>query len=104
MYAYNHYILLDTYIHVYVTNLGMSVYKTNLLLLSYFSFTVHIISVARVGLNQTFYSVGESAGVVQICAVVFEPSIDCPIEFDFDVRLETSDGSAGSYRNLHCGV
>ena len=60
-------------------------------------------SVARVGLEQTFYSVNKSARVVEICAVVLEPSINCPIEFAFDVGLETNDGSAGSYRNLHCG-
>ena len=30
--------------------------------------------------------------------MVFEPTIECPIEFDFSVSLSTSDESAGVYR------
>ena len=29
--------------------------------------------------------------------MVFEPTITCPIEFDFTVSLSTFDGSAGTY-------
>ena len=29
--------------------------------------------------------------------MVFEPSITCPVEFDFTVSLSSSDGSAGTY-------
>ena len=51
--------------------------------------------VAVVGLEQIFYSVSEDVGVVELCAVVNEPNIDCPIAFPFDVPLSTSDNSAG---------
>ena len=34
-------------------------------------------------------------GVIELCAVVFEPEIECPIKFPFDVQLSTADGSAG---------
>ena len=42
----------------------------------------------------------ETAGFVEICAVVFEPTITCPIEFDFNVSLSTCDGSAGVYKEV----
>ena len=52
--------------------------------------------VAVVGLERTFYQVSEDVGVVELCAVVYEPNnIDCPITFPFDVHLSTSDNSAG---------
>ena len=58
-------------------------------------------SVARVGLEQTFFSVMEDVGVVELCARVFEPADpDCPIEFPFDVRLTTRDDTAGR-RHVH---
>ena len=50
---------------------------------------------AVVGLEQTFFSVSENVGVVELCARVFEPDIDCPIEFPFNVSLSTSDDTAG---------
>ena len=50
---------------------------------------------ARVGLERTFYSVSEGVGVVELCAVVYEPDITCPIEFPFNVSLSTADGTAG---------
>ena len=49
------------------------------------------------GLEKTFYNVSENVGVVEVCAIVYSPTIDCPIEFPFDVGLSTSDGSAGIY-------
>ena len=42
----------------------------------------------------TFYQVNETDGFVEICAMVFEPDIVCPIEFEFNVSLQTCDGSA----------
>ena len=48
------------------------------------------------GLEKTFYNVTEDVGVVEVCAVVYSPTIDCPIAFPFDVRLLTRDGSAGN--------
>ena len=52
-------------------------------------------SEAVVGLERTFYSVSEDVGVVEVCAIVYSPTIDCPIAFPFNVSLSTSEGSAG---------
>ena len=49
------------------------------------------------GLEVTFYQVSEDVDVVEVCAIVYSPTIDCPIEFPFDVRLSTRDGSAGKH-------
>ena len=54
-----------------------------------------IISGAVVGLEQTFFRVSEDVGVVELCANVSSPVIDCPIAFPFEVHLTTHDGSAG---------
>ena len=53
------------------------------------------ISEATVGLEQTFFRVSEDVGVVELCANVSFPVIECPVAFPFDVQLSTSDGSAG---------
>ena len=53
-------------------------------------------TVAVVGLERTYYNVSESVGVVEVCAVVYQPTGVCPIQFPFDVTLSTRDGSAGS--------
>ena len=50
---------------------------------------------ARVGLERTAYIVNENTGVVEICARVFEPSIPCPIDFAFNLTIDTIDGTAG---------
>ena len=47
------------------------------------------------GLERTFYSVSEGVGVVDLCAVVHEPNITCPIEFPFNISLSTANGTAG---------
>lgn len=49
---------------------------------------------AVVSLEQTFYQVSEAEGVVEVCATVTSPTIDCPIEFLFDVQLSAVDGTA----------
>ena len=56
-----------------------------------------------VRLEQTFFNVSEDAGVVEICARVYEPADpNCPIEFPFDVRLATRNNTAGTYeRHVH---
>ena len=41
------------------------------------------------------YTVSEDEGMVEVCAVVFFPNGSCPIQFPFDIRLETSNGTAG---------
>ena len=55
---------------------------------------------ARVGFDQKSYKVDEAIGMVEICAVVHEPDIDCPIEFEFSVTLETRDSTAGIYKHV----
>ena len=52
---------------------------------------------ARVGLESISYTVDKNKGVVEICVRVFEPNINCPIDFAFNLILDTIDGSAGSY-------
>ena len=49
--------------------------------------------VAVVGLEQTFFRVSESVGVVELCANVSFPVVDCPIKFPFEVNLSTRDGT-----------
>ena len=49
------------------------------------------------GLNQSFYQVSEDVGMVEVCAIVTSPSIDCPIQFPFNISLSTTDGTAGTY-------
>ena len=57
--------------------------------------TNHCSAGATVGLEHTFYGVGENEGYVELCASVSFPEITCPIEFPFDVSLSTADGTAG---------
>ena len=42
---------------------------------------------AVVGLDKTLYQVSGDVGMVEVCAIVYSPMSDCPIEFPFDVRL-----------------
>ena len=50
---------------------------------------------AVVGMEQTFFSVSEDVGYIELCAIVSFPDITCPIEFTFEVELLTADGTAG---------
>ena len=61
----------------------------------YYNTLKHSTPGAVVGLEETFYQVSETDGVVMVCVVIYEPDIDCPIKFPFDVNLFTTDGSAG---------
>ena len=45
---------------------------------------------AVVGLEETFYRVSEDVGVVVVCAIVYSPDIECPIQFPFNVSLSTT--------------
>ena len=49
------------------------------------------------GLERTVYSVSEHVGAVEVCAIVYSPTIDCPIVFSFNVSLSSSDSSAGKH-------
>ena len=33
--------------------------------------------------------------MVELCVVVVEPDIECPVEFSFNIHLYTADGTAG---------
>ena len=48
-----------------------------------------------IGLEQTFFTVSEDIGVAEICAVVFLPDITCPVEFPFEILLQTASRTAG---------
>ena len=52
-------------------------------------------SEAVVGLEQTIFTVQEDVGVVELCAIVYEPNCKCPIAFPFNVSLSTWDDTAG---------
>ena len=56
-----------------------------------------------IGLEETFYQVTENNGVVEVCAIVHSPVGICPIAFPFDVKLRTTNGSAGKYRVKNYG-
>ena len=51
--------------------------------------------VADVGLEKTSYTVNENTGVVEICARVFKSIDRCPIDFAFNLTIDTIDGTAG---------
>ena len=53
------------------------------------------------GMERTLYQVSEDVGVVEVCAIVYSPNVGCPIVFPFDVRLTTSNGSAGTCKMNH---
>ena len=57
---------------------------------------------AVVGLETSVYSVTEDDGVVEVCAVVLSPIMECPIDFAFTVILSTSDDSAGIRKLVTC--
>ena len=67
--------------------------STCLYIYSFHTFT----SEAVVGLERMFYQVREDVGVVEVCAIVYSPTIVCPINFPFNVSLSTSDNTAGIF-------
>ena len=48
------------------------------------------------GLERTSYTVFENVSVVEVCTIVYSPSIPCPIGHPFNVRFLTADGTAGN--------
>ena len=58
------------------------------------SLYIYICPVAVVGLEQTFFRVSENVSLVELCANVSSPVVDCPIKFPFEVNLSTRDGTA----------
>ena len=56
------------------------------------------LSEAIVGLEMPLlYLVMETVGFVEVCAIVYEPDIPCPISFPFNVMLSTIDDTAGTH-------
>ena len=49
---------------------------------------------AVVGLEQTLYCVREDVGTLEMCAVVYSPKINCPIQLSFNVTPSTVPGTA----------
>ena len=52
---------------------------------------------AVVGLEKIAYTVSENVGVVEVCTIVYSPSLSCPISHPFEVRFSTDDGTAGNF-------
>ena len=48
------------------------------------------------GLERTSYTVSENVGVVEVCSIVYSPSLPCPISHPFEVMFSTDDGTAGN--------
>ena len=63
----------------------------NLLTYALFKSDFHSISKGSVVcLEKTLYCDIEDVGVVQVCAVVCNPTVDCPLTFPFTVGLSTT--------------
>ena len=48
-----------------------------------------------VGLERTLYRVYEEDEFVEVCVVVYRLSIDCPVQYSFNVSIWTEDREAG---------
>ena len=60
---------------------------------------------AVVDLERTFYQVSVGVGVVEVCAIVYNPSGAYPITFPFNVALSTSeDAVANRAGNIESSV
>ena len=55
---------------------------------------------AVVGLEMTSYTIAEHHQLLEVCARVFDPDLECPISFPFDMFFTTVDGSAGIIMNI----
>ena len=49
-----------------------------------------------VGLEHTSYTVDEDDCRVVVCALILNSEEECPFQFPFNVKLSTTDGTAGS--------
>ena len=52
---------------------------------------------AVVGWEKTFYLTREDNVIFFVCAVVFDPDLECPVSFSFNISFTTADGTAGIY-------
>ena len=53
-----------------------------------------LIAEMLVGLESMVYTTREDNEDFVICAVVYNPDIDCPAVFPFELRIEAIDGTA----------
>ena len=64
-----------------------------------YAYSIHF-PVAVVGVEHTSMSVLETDGIVELCVIVSSPDINCPISFPFEVRLSTSNATAGNLQHV----
>ena len=55
---------------------------------------------AVVGLEMTSYTTREDSVMIEVCARVLDPELECPIWFPFNISFTIADGSAGIIVNL----
>ena len=55
----------------------------------------HSSPVAVVGLEMTSYITREDFLMIEVCAEVLDPDLECPVWFPFNISFTTADGSAG---------
>lgn len=60
-------------------------------------------SAVEVGLQYQAYTVMETRGHVEVCVIVANPAITCPVAYNFSVLLVIIAGSAGMYHMLLIG-
>ena len=60
--------------------------------------------VAEVGLQKSLYTVREEEKLLEVCVVVTKPSIECPVQFSFDVHIwtEDKDGDDKAGKSVPC--
>ena len=54
-----------------------------------------MMSGAIVGLERTHYNASEENGTVEVCAIIRNLHIECPVEKTFIMDISSADGSAG---------
>ena len=54
---------------------------------------------AVVGLEKTSYTVSENVGAVEVCTIVHNSNLPCPIDHPFEVGLLTESDTAGNVEN-----
>ena len=65
-------------------------------------YTLSLYTVVYVGLQRDRFIVEEEDGYVEVCAQIFSPNIDTPVDFMFLVQLITIDDTASEYHSKLC--
>ena len=53
--------------------------------------------VARVSLVPQLFTVEEEGRFIEVCVLVTTPSVDSPVDFNFNIQLTTADNTASGY-------